>query len=180
MAPRFRRSSLHKEAFSRDPWNLDSRIISSLKAIDAVNELSAHFGVIYTLIQDERIRDEILVIQSDLVDLCNLIANASIEEKPPSKKARTHVENMIDFFSSDHINEMQRTPIISDSLLVNYIYLARAVCKRAEHAVIFMQKDQTVNQDIMLYLSRLSNLLFLFARFITMIEAESHSHTVYQ
>ena len=43
-------------------------------------------------------------------------------------------------------------------------HVARTVCRRAERAVVSLNRDQPVNQSIIHYLNRLSDLLFVLAR----------------
>jgi cob(I)alamin adenosyltransferase len=44
------------------------------------------------------------------------------------------------------------------------LHVARTVCRRAERAVVMLNREQTVNQIIIHYLNRLSDLLFVLAR----------------
>jgi len=46
------------------------------------------------------------------------------------------------------------------------VHLCRTVCRRAERAVIRLSHDQPVNPDILRYLNRLSDLLFVVARYV--------------
>ena len=45
-------------------------------------------------------------------------------------------------------------------------HLARAVCRRAERRVIAVAKKENVNRQALVYLNRLSDLLFVYARVI--------------
>lgn len=51
------------------------------------------------------------------------------------------------------------------SELAARLYLARAVCRRAERAVVGLAKKEPVSPVILRYLNRLSDLLFVYARF---------------
>ena len=44
------------------------------------------------------------------------------------------------------------------------LHVARTVCRRAERAVVTLNQDQPVNETIIHYLNRLSDLLFVLAR----------------
>jgi cob(I)alamin adenosyltransferase len=45
------------------------------------------------------------------------------------------------------------------------LHWARAVCRRAERALVALHRDQPVRQEILIYVNRLSDLLFVLARF---------------
>lgn len=44
------------------------------------------------------------------------------------------------------------------------LHVARTVCRRAERAVVTLQRTETVNKPVLQYLNRLSDLLFVMAR----------------
>ena len=46
------------------------------------------------------------------------------------------------------------------------LHLCRTVCRRAERAVVTLAHDEAVNPDILSYLNRLSDLLFVLARYV--------------
>jgi cob(I)alamin adenosyltransferase len=45
-----------------------------------------------------------------------------------------------------------------------FLHLARTVCRRAERAVVTLMRTETVNQQVLIYLNRLSDFLFVLAR----------------
>lgn len=45
-----------------------------------------------------------------------------------------------------------------------YLHLARTVCRRAERSVVTLMRTQPVNPQVLVYLNRLSDLLFVLAR----------------
>ncbi len=47
-----------------------------------------------------------------------------------------------------------------------FLHQARTVCRRAERRVITFSKSQKVNPDLIRYLNRLSDLLFVMARYV--------------
>ena len=46
------------------------------------------------------------------------------------------------------------------------LHLCRTVCRRAERAVVRLSHEEAVNPDILSYLNRLSDLLFVLARYV--------------
>ena len=45
-----------------------------------------------------------------------------------------------------------------------WLHLARTVCRRAERAVVTLMKSEAVNRNVLIYLNRLSDLLFVLGR----------------
>src|SRR5205823_7159290 len=45
-----------------------------------------------------------------------------------------------------------------------WCHLARTVCRRAERDVVTLARGETVNPEVVVYLNRLSDLLFVLAR----------------
>ena len=52
----------------------------------------------------------------------------------------------------------------SGSQLAAILHLARAICRRAERLVVKMANEEVVDKNIIVYLNRLSDLLFVMAR----------------
>ena len=46
------------------------------------------------------------------------------------------------------------------------LHLCRTVCRRAERAVVTLSHEETVNPELLRYLNRLSDLLFVLARYV--------------
>ncbi len=46
-----------------------------------------------------------------------------------------------------------------------HLHLARTVCRRAERAVVALSRTDPVRPEVLRYLNRLSDLLFVLARF---------------
>ena len=45
-----------------------------------------------------------------------------------------------------------------------WLHLARTVCRRAERSVVALMQAEPVNPNVLIYLNRLSDLLFVMAR----------------
>jgi cob(I)alamin adenosyltransferase len=48
--------------------------------------------------------------------------------------------------------------------LAAWLHLARTVCRRAERAIVTLMSSETINSHAMIYLNRLSDLLFVLGR----------------
>ena len=69
----------------------------------------------------------------------------------------------------DGMPELRSFVLPGGTELNSALHIARAVCRRAERAVLTLHQDQAVSEPLRAYLNRLSDLLFAMARF------ESHA-----
>ena len=51
------------------------------------------------------------------------------------------------------------------SALGSFLHLARAVCRRAERSIVTLGRDEPVDPVLLAYVNRLSDLLFVLARY---------------
>ena len=52
----------------------------------------------------------------------------------------------------------------SGSFTGSCLHLARTVCRRAERKIVKLDQEEWVNPNVMIYINRLSDLLFVLAR----------------
>ena len=51
--------------------------------------------------------------------------------------------------------------------IVSFCHIARCICRRAERIVVLLNENEAIDPVIMIYLNRLSDLLFVMARKLT-------------
>ncbi len=146
-----------------------------IAAMGGLDEANAAIGLALLHIEDAAIRDLLSVVQNDLfdvgADLCCPIAPSKPGGKPdkrlrvsPSQTAR--LEAAID----EHNNRL--TPLNSFVLpggtpLAAALHMARTVTRRAERATVLLAAREgagATNPEVVRYLNRLSDLLFVLAR----------------
>ena len=141
-----------------------------VEAVGAVDELNATVGVALSVDGDERVEQICRQIQNDLfdvgADLCK--PEAAGEQAGESLRldtARTGiVETWIDTWN-DPLPPLRSFILPGGSPRAALFHQARTVCRRAERRVIFLRESGgQVSEPVLLYLNRLSDLLFVFAR----------------
>jgi len=143
-----------------------------VEAYGAVDELNAALGLARASAGLPFLQDNLLGIQKDLVVLMGELATA-VEDLPRYVKdgfslvtsAMTHkLDALVKEIESQKISyHGWATP--GDSLLSAALDVARTTCRRAERRVVALQEaDQLQNDEIIIYLNRLADLLWLFAR----------------
>jgi len=134
-------------------------------AYGEVDETNAALGVALAACKDGQLADRLREIQADL-----FVAGAELAtpggHKPPNALADSHVQQLerwIDEACQD--TAPLRTFVLpGGSLLAAQLHLARTVSRRAERAVVLLSQEQPVSAPLLIYLNRLSDLLFAWAR----------------
>jgi cob(I)alamin adenosyltransferase len=137
-----------------------------------VDELNATLGLARTTAEHDFVRDNLLLIQKDLVILMGELATA-VEDLPRYvKDGYSLVTSQMTVKLDKLIGELESqkvlfkgwaTPGANPSSAA--LDVARTVCRRAERRVCALQEaNQLQNAEIIIYLNRLADLLWLFAR----------------
>ncbi len=138
-------------------------------AYGTVDELNAVLGLLLTMNPKITEADLLRSIQNDLFDVgADLCCPPETGEQPGQKlrvrpEQATRLEQAI-----DRLNEALR-PLNSFVLpggnpAAAWCHLARTVCRRAEREVVTLMHAEQINPQVLVYLNRLSDLLFVLAR----------------
>jgi cob(I)alamin adenosyltransferase len=142
-------------------WKSDERIMS----YGAVDELNSSLGIALSLELDYETRDILIKIQNDLFIVGSDLANPNMTEK----KIRTTIEMVTFLEQKIDLLEPQLKPLTSfilpgGTLLASILHMSRTISRRAETHVVGLSKTQEINKEAVIYLNRLSDLLFVLAR----------------
>lgn len=136
-----------------------------VEAYGAVDELNSHLGAVIAGLDDPETATLLGTIQHQLFDLgAELATPAPHEGIPGSTPGRVEaLERAID-------RVQQTLPPLREFILPGgtpgaaALHVARAVARRAERRVVTLARSEQVNPEIVRYLNRLSDLLFVLAR----------------
>ncbi len=138
-----------------------------IDAYGTIDELNSHLGLALSHgLHDEvekcvkTLQDELFVLGADLAT-------------PPTKKTK------IERISSTHISNIEKRIDEFDQQLpplqffihpggtagAATLHVSRTVCRRAERSCITCKFHESLNSEVIIYLNRLSDLLFVLARF---------------
>lgn len=138
-------------------------------AYGEVDELNAVLGLALTCGPGCPEADLLRAIQNDLfdvgADLC--VPGPDRPDQPPALRVTAAQAERLER-AIDRLNERLR-PLTSFVLpggtaAAAHLHLARTVCRRAERAVVTLMRTEPVNPQVLIYLNRLSDLLFVLAR----------------
>ena len=147
-----------------------SKADSRVEAYGTIDELTSVMGFARSICEDAEVRDLTKAIQRELFVVSGAVANPSSNEATPN----TYVtEAMVEALTS-HVNRIEGLEgILSDWSLPGEhaaaaaYDVARTVCRRAERAVVRLAEEGgEVGAQVVPYLNRLSDLLWLFGRLL--------------
>ena len=142
---------------------------SSLRmtAIGEVDEANAAIGVAVAALDGGPVADQLLEIQNDLFDL-----GADVATPEAIEGALRIVASQVDRLERDiDVMNTGLAPLESfilpgGSSAVAALHLARAIVRRAERAAVALNGKERLNPQLLAYLNRLSDHLFVAARFV--------------
>ena len=142
-----------------------------LECYGTIDELNAFIGNIYDQKISEFHKEILLKIQNQLFNLGSCIA---FDGKKESIKLPNVTENNIEMLEKA-IDKMDASlPILKNFILpsglstVSKCHIARTICRRAERNLVALGEEEKINPLHLKYLNRLSDYLFVLARFILM------------
>jgi cob(I)alamin adenosyltransferase len=140
-------------------------------AYGTVDELNAILGLLLAYCPDVNQLAPLKTIQNDLfdlgADLCVPLPPENATNTGPQLRIVPKQVEMLEK-AIDRLNETL-SPLTSFILPGGthssaWLHLARTVCRRAERDVVTLQHSEPINEQAMIYLNRLSDLLFVLGR----------------
>lgn len=146
-----------------------SKCSTRIEAIGAIDEVNCFLGLSVLKISDEGVRQLLLRIQNDLFDLGADLCLPDDGEPAPYEPLRvTHeqvvfLENKIDQYNAD-LSDLRSFILPGGTEAASALHLARSIARRAERWIILLSEEEAVSPQIIQYINRLSDLLFVLAR----------------
>lgn len=144
----------------------DLRII----AYGVVDEANSHIGLIISNIEKNSIFDDVkkilLNVQQDLFVIGAELANPNTlkdDNMLVKREMISTIEKYIDKFESE-LAPLSNFILPGGSIESSLLHICRTVVRRAETSAVALAKEQKINQEILTYLNRISDLFFVLAR----------------
>ena len=138
-------------------------------AYGSVDELNSLVGVALASGPADRLRGPLAAIQNELfhagADLC--IPEAEKARHPGPRIEQRHItalETLMDDLSAD-LPPLENFILPGGTSSAAHLHVARSVCRRAERDVLLLAAVEPVGQFVVHYLNRLSDALFVMARY---------------
>jgi cob(I)alamin adenosyltransferase len=134
---------------------------SQIYAIGAVDEINSYIGIVQLYVKDKKTIEVLKQIQRTLFIIGAKLAGAKIVLK----------ENAVKILEEEIDTMQEEIPPIGHFILPGgtesgaHIHYARTVCRRAERQLVQYTKEKKVEETILQFINRLSDYLFVLARF---------------
>ncbi|MCL5439194.1 MAG: cob(I)yrinic acid a,c-diamide adenosyltransferase [Patescibacteria group bacterium] len=163
---------------------------SRVEAYGTVDELNSVIGIVITQVQKSKLppslklrrtsksqnhilklKNELTEIQKDLFEIGTELADQKSEVKNQKQLAERieKIEKEIDEMA-EQLPEIHNFIIPGGGEAGSLLHFCRAICRRAERRVVALSKKEKINKEILIYLNRLSDFLFISARFVNKLE----------
>ncbi|MFN4245323.1 MAG: cob(I)yrinic acid a,c-diamide adenosyltransferase [Brevinematia bacterium] len=143
-----------------------------IKAYGEIDELTSWLSVIVShvdSIQDsyerERIVNFLNLVQNRLFDTGTLVIGMSIQDV---KDWVSDIEKEIDYME-EKLKPIRKFILPGGSKLSSFTHVARCVCRRAEREVVELSSKVEIDKNIIMFLNRLSDYLFVLARYFNFL-----------
>ncbi len=145
-----------------------------VEAYGTVDELNAALGLARASSQHDFVSSNLLAIQKDLVTLMGELATGADDLPRYQKDGFTLVSAELTVKLDQLVTEIEAQSVMfkgwatpGATLNSAALDVARTVCRRAERRVCALHEaGQLHNPEIIIYLNRLADLLWLFARWV--------------
>ena len=142
-----------------------AKVDCRIAAFGAVDELNSQIGLVLAADVPDEMREVMVRIQNELFDLG---ADLSVPFGVTDRLRITHeqiesIERDCDRFNAD-LPELTSFVLPGGTEAAARLHVARSVCRRAEREALEAAEELEINQRALVYLNRLSDLLFILAR----------------
>lgn len=148
-----------------------------LEAYGTVDELSAHLGLLATMLPEDHEYDMVERIQNCLFNVCTNLATD--QSQTPLYPSALLPEGEIELMEKEVDTITQLLPEKQGFILSGgtpaaaQAHVCRTVCRRAERRIVALSEEAVVSPEILQYVNRLSDYLFVLAKKLNFIEGKS-------
>ena len=142
-------------------WKSHERIVS----YGVIDELNSAVGIAISMDLDHQLKEILVRIQNELFIVGSDLANPNMSDTKirTTENMTLSLENDIDTFESE-LSELTNFILPGGTLMSSILHLSRTIARRAETHVIALSQKEEINRIVIVYLNRLSDLLFVLAR----------------
>ena len=138
-----------------------------LHSYGGVDELNSYMGLINELLNGEF--DIIIKNQIALFEIGSHLATPNSHENNKIPEINVEIikelEDQIDIMNEE-LPSLDSFILPGGSVISAHCHIARCLCRRVERDVVSLSEKEKVNTDIIKYLNRLSDYLFVLARYV--------------
>ena len=137
-----------------------------IRCIGEVDELNSFIGHAKIATTDEKIINELIAIQNNLLNLGGELSIPKKQLDLIKEESILHLERITDEWNKD-------LPHLKDFILPGgdefsaRLHIVRSVCRRVERSIVKLNEEENARMLWVKYLNRLSDYIFVLARYHT-------------
>ncbi len=148
-----------------------------IECYGTVDELNSYIGLIRDQEIDNNTKEALVKIQDELFTLGAMLATPKEKEVLKNGKERLNIPKInseyIEYLEAQMDQMNDELPPMTHFILpgghqtVSFCHITRCVCRRAERLCAALNDEEDIDNNILMYLNRLSDYLFVLARKLT-------------
>jgi cob(I)alamin adenosyltransferase len=151
-----------------------TRVLKSHPRVDTygtIDELNSMIGAVLAQLKtsNKKLRTELEKIQHDLFDIGSALAMphplpvVGLDKRP--KEFEKHIDEM-----TAKMPQIKYFILPGGGQAGSLLHVARTITRRAERQLVTLMQKEEIDEAVVIYLNRLSDLLFTMARFVNHLE----------
>jgi len=147
-----------------------------LEAYGTVDELSAHLGMLVSMMKEDEERTLLIRIQNNLFNVCTHLATD--QSQTPLYPSAHLADGEIELLEKRIDELMKRLPerqgfiLPGGTVTAAQAHVCRTVCRRAERRIAALSEVAQIGPEMQQYVNRLSDYLFVLAKIINFNEGK--------
>ena len=165
--------------------NRVSKASARVESYGNIDELNSFIGLAKSEITDEKVLNQLQKIQFDLFTLGSESATPTDKLTLANGKSRLtlmiseteieELENWMDEYETQ-LEPLQYFILPGGGKSATALHVCRTVCRRAERSLVFLNESEEVRPELIKYLNRLSDYLFVLARYVSKLNKEKEEY----
>lgn len=162
-----------------------SKASARVESYGTIDELNSFIGVAKSEIKDEKVLNQLKKIQFDLFTVGSESATPTDKLTLANGKSRLalmisdteieELENWMDEMEKD-LAPLQYFILPGGGKSATSLHVCRTVCRRAERSLVLLNDTEEVRAELIKYLNRLSDYLFVLARYVSKLNGETEEY----
>jgi ATP:cob(I)alamin adenosyltransferase len=128
-----------------------------------VDELNAHMAEAKHLVKSEKVKEIIIEIQDDLFRVAGSLASVGEYAYPVTPTDVDRITDYVQAFESEV--ELTGFVIPGDTIQSAKLDICRTIARRAERRILSLDEKEKVSEHVKKYMNRLSDLIYIMAKF---------------
>jgi len=136
-------------------------------AYGTIDEINSSIGIVLSYELDDELRDLLIKIQNELFVIGADLSNPNLEDKKNrvTTEMVKNLEDRIDHFEKE-LEPIKKFILPGGHKIGSLIHASRTICRRAENNLVLLSEKEKININCLMYINRLSDLLFVLARIV--------------